>query len=244
MTFSISRFSSLVDLLPSHESVSWLDLVTALSEPLRSPCTQRTCSQATCPYRQGACWSPGRRFVRASLGVQAGLFQQYVEEITLLVLDVDRATDDQVDEIRGRLGDLQYLCHSTHLDRSNSRYLRFVFPLSRAVSPEAWPRFWRAAQQSLVPIADPACWDVSRIYVLPSCPRDASYFIQVNEGSLLDVDAVMATAVSETLAKCLGWPKCWAEGASSQAPLSRRISDQRGKSSWSMSPNCRIALRT
>jgi hypothetical protein len=182
MTFSISRFSSLVDLLPSYESISWLDLVTLLSEPRRSPCTHKTCSQATCPYRQGACWSPGRQCVRAGLGV---------EELTLLVLDVDRAAEDQVDEIRGKLVDLQYLCHSTHSDRPNSRCLRFVFPLSRAVSADAWPRFWRAARQSLVPIADLVHWDVSRIDFLPSCPHDASYFVQVNEGSRLDVDAVL-----------------------------------------------------
>jgi hypothetical protein len=119
-----------------------------------------------------------------------------VEALTLLVFDVDRAGDDQIDEIRGRIGGLRYLSHSTHSDRPDSRCLRFVFPLSRPVSPEAWTLFWGSARLSLVPFADPACADKQRVYFLPSCPRDASYFIQVNEGALLDVDAMLQVAAT------------------------------------------------
>jgi hypothetical protein len=110
----------------------------------------------------------------------------------MLVFDVDQVTDDQLDEIRGRIGEQQYLVHSTHSDRPDSRCLRFVFPLSRSVPLDVWGPFWRAAQQRLVPVADPACADAGRVYFLPSRPNDASYFIQVNEGVPLDVDAMLA----------------------------------------------------
>jgi hypothetical protein len=119
---------------------------------------------------------------------------QSAEAITLLVFDVEQVTDEQIDELRGWVGNLQYLIHSTHSDRPNRRCLRIVFPLSRPVLPDAWGPFWRAMQRRLVPIADPACADMERVYFLPSCPSDASYFIQVNGGSLLDVDAELAAA--------------------------------------------------
>jgi len=186
----------------------WIDLVNLLSKPTRSPCTQETCARSTCPHKLGACWSPA---------LWAG-------GNSLLAFDIDNASDDQIDEIRDGISDLQYLSHSTHSDSADKRCLRFVFPLSRAVFPSEWSIFWRASQLRFVPIADPTCSDMNRVYFLPSCPSDASYFVQVNEGSLLDVDAVMATAVSDTLAKCLGWPKCGAEGASSQAlPIAKDL---------------------
>jgi putative DNA primase/helicase len=187
MMFSISRFSCQGSRAPLCESISWTALVSLLSEPRRSECTQATCPRSSCVYKRGACWSP-------VLYVGGDRHRHNVEAITLLVFNVDKVTDDQIDEIRGRIGDLQYLSHSTHSDRPDSRCLRFVFPLSRAVSSEAWSCFWCAAQSHLVPFADPTCADVTRVYFLPSCSYDAGYFIQVNEGSLLDVDSVLATA--------------------------------------------------
>jgi putative DNA primase/helicase len=123
-----------------------------------------------------------------------------VARITLLVFDVDQLTDDQVDEIRGRIGSLRYLMHSTHSDSPNRRYLRIVIALSRPVLPKEWKAFFHTASQDLVPGADPACADLGRTYFLPTCPRDAIYFTQVNEGQPLNVDALLATTTSSQVA--------------------------------------------
>jgi hypothetical protein len=182
MTFSISCFSSPLDRAPTLETISWLAFAGALSTPRSSPCSRATCVGKGCFHRRGACWSPA---------TYAGVRE--IESMGLLVFDVDQATDDQLDEVRGRIGDLRYLIHSTHSDGPDKRCLRIVFPLSRPVALDEWRPLWRAAYLSLVPIADTACADAQRVYFFPSCPCDASYFMQVNEGRELDVDAVLAT---------------------------------------------------
>lgn len=183
MTFAISRFASFFDRVPLRQTISWRDLVTELSTPRASPCSHATCTQS-CLYKRGACWS-------AALYSGAERRRQSVEALTLLVFDLDRVTEDQFDTTRGLISGLQYLVHATHSDRPDCRCLRFVFPLSRPVSPEEWLTFWPAARQCLVPGADPACADMTRVYLFPSCPSDVSYFIQANEGALLDVDAML-----------------------------------------------------
>lgn len=184
MTFAISRFASFFDRVPLRQTTSWRDLVTELSTPQSSPCSHATCAQTSCLYKRGACWSPA-----LYSGVERR--RQSVEALTLLVFDLDRVTEDQFDTTRGLISGLQYLVHATHSDRPDSRCLRFVFPLTRTVFPEEWLTFWEGAQLKLMPGADPACADMTRVYFFPSCPRDVSYFIQANEGALLDVDAVL-----------------------------------------------------
>jgi hypothetical protein len=123
-----------------------------------------------------------------------------VTGIALLVFDVDQRTDDQINEIRGRIGGLQYLMHSTHSDIPDSRSLRIVIAPSRPLSPEEWGPFFDTARRNLAPGADLASANPRRFYFLPSCPRDAIYFIQVNEGKPLDVDAMLATTHSSQIA--------------------------------------------
>lgn len=179
MMFSISGLTSVFDLKPSRETVSWQGLVTLFSKPQRALCTQQTCPRGNCPYKRGGCWSPAS-FTETRL--------RAAEAVSLLVFDVDQEPENQIDKIRKRLDPLQYLMHSTHSDRPNSRCLRIVFPLSRPVVPGAWRSFWQETQQDLVPIADLCHADAKCFYFLPSRPSDASYFLQTNEGTVLDVD--------------------------------------------------------
>lgn len=183
MVIAISRFASFADRVPLRQPISWRDFLTELSTPRPSPCSHATCTQTSCLYKRGACWS-------AALYSGAERRRQGVESLTMLVFDLDRVTEDQFDASRGLISGLQYLVHSTHSDRPDSRCLRFVFPLSRPVLPEEWLIFWEKTRH-LVPGADPACADMTRVYLFPSCPSDVSYFIQANEGALLDVDAVL-----------------------------------------------------
>lgn len=179
--FTISTLTSIFDLRPRRETVSWQDLITLFSKPQRALCTRQTCSRGSCPHRRGACWSP-----TSFTGTPPG--RGVAETTALLVFDIDHQPDDQIDEIRNRIGALQYLMHSTHSDRPDSRCLRIIFPLSRPIAPSTWKTFWPVARQGLVPIADAACADVKRFYFLPSSPSDASYFLQTNGGEPLNAD--------------------------------------------------------
>lgn len=183
MTLTIARFTSPSERIQQRETFSWMDFVGLFSAPRSAPCSRATCPGSACPHKRGSCWSP---VAHAGEGAAT----------SLIVFDVDHATDEQLDEIRGRIGDLRYLIHSTHSDGPDWRYLRVIFPLSRSIAPDALVSLWWDACVNLVPIADPACADVRRVYFFPSCPSDASYFMQVNEGLELDVDSMLATALS------------------------------------------------
>lgn len=184
--FSISRFTSMTDLGFHHETMSWQTLTTLFSKPHETSCTRQSCLGSDCPYKRGPCWSP------ATFTETTDSSPRTAVALSLLVFDVDRLTDDQIDEIRSRLASLQYLMHSTHLDRPGSRNLRIVIALSHPISADMWKHFFHRALTHLVPNADPACADAGRRYFLPSYPQDGSYFIQVNGGLPLDVDSLLA----------------------------------------------------
>lgn len=183
--FSISQFASVSDFGARHETVSWQVLTTLFSKPLEVPCTCQSCLGSNCPYRQGPCWSPAT-FTEATLSSP-----RTATALSLLVFDVDRSADNQIIEIRSRLDGLQYLMHSTHSDRPESRSLRIIIALSRPVSAAVWKSFVHNAQEHLVSNADPTCADAGRRYFLPSCPRDSGYFMQANTGIPLDVDSLL-----------------------------------------------------
>jgi hypothetical protein len=179
-----SRFSSVFEAIPSREDLSWSAFAAMFSDPVHTPCSIASCPREGCPHKRGPCWSPA---VFGSSATHRG----DVEAVSLLVFDVDHATDDQIDEVRARIGAHRYLVHSTHSDRPGDRFVRIIIALSRPIARAAWPSFWRAAQQSIAPMADADCSDAARLYFLPRCSRDAGYFVQVNEGSPLDVDALL-----------------------------------------------------
>jgi len=72
--------------------------------------------------------------------------------------------------------------------------VRIIFVLSRPVTRDEWPRFWRAAMRMLGLPADPSTCDANRLYYLPSRPSDADYFCSTNDGVALDVEDVLAKA--------------------------------------------------
>jgi hypothetical protein len=191
MKFPISRLTSVFDLEPRHETMSWLDFTALLSEPRQSPCTRQTCLKGKCPHKHGPCWSPAI-FIEHTA--------RKADELSLLVFDVEHLADDQVDKIRSRLSGLQYIMHSTHSDLPDNRCLRIVIALSHPVPTGVWRTFFHTALRSLVPDADQRCADTPRIYFLPSCPRDSLYFTQVNGGLPLDVDAMLAVVPSSQAA--------------------------------------------
>ena len=189
MNIAFTKFASPRDVNPSREEMTWADFVALFSEPAMAPCTLANCPLSTCPHKRGPAWSP------AMFASAVGRWGD-VTAISLLVFDVEHATDAQIYEMRGRIDGYQHLIHATHSDRPDNRCVRIIIALSRPVPREMWGAFWQVAQQTIVPIADVACSDAGRIYFMPSVPRDAGYFIQVNEGEPLDVDAALVIAAA------------------------------------------------
>jgi hypothetical protein len=116
--------------------------------------------------------------------------------MSLLVLDIDHvATDERLGEIEARLTPYRRIIHASHSDRPADRCVRIVLTLSRPVDRQTWANFWDAAVEHLGAPADRKARDASRLYFLPSRPRDAVYHYVVGDGQALDVDGVLGCAV-------------------------------------------------
>lgn len=138
---------------------------------------------------------------------------EYIQEQRLMenvlcvnfgVIDIDNATEEQVDDALDYLVEeenLKVIIHSTHSQQKGKaegkEKCRLIIPFSRPVEPEEWNRVWQAMNDMVDGIADPQCKNPNAIYFFPSCPdNDAakamSYAEVENEnGTALDIDEVL-----------------------------------------------------
>ena len=213
---AISWLKSKHDSLPKRATVAWSQLVTAFGKIRRAPCSKDTCRHNECPHKNGKSWSP------ATYPAGSARQKKLVDEISLLVVDLDHLKEEEFVAARTQLSPYQHIIHASHSDRPASlngtctcgsspgalhgtscpvrvdRCLRAVIALSRPLKRDEWPRFWRAAMAMLGQPADPSCCDANRLYYLPSRPSDADYFFATNDGDVLDVETILATAPPET----------------------------------------------
>ena len=86
------------------------------------------------------------------------------------------------------------LMHSSHSHTAESPRLRFVIPLSRAVSAAEYePIARRIAEWLDINSFDDTTYEASRLMFWPSCSKDAEYICKVYEGDFVDPDEVLAT---------------------------------------------------
>lgn len=206
---------------PRGVDVTWDQLCTALGaggvQP--SPCTLETCGKGEnlyswtdkngklreggCRHKYGGAWSP------AVYPPGATRSKKNVGVVSLMVLDLDHVTDDEVAAVAARLAPYRYIAHSSHSDRKvvvrhletgepyevEERALRVVVELSEPVLGTDWPRFWATAYEMLSGgEADPSVCDASRLYFLPTRRSDCEFTYTTNAGAPLDVRAVLAMA--------------------------------------------------
>lgn len=199
----ISLFHNHKDNAPHSQEVTWTDLANALSDVRTSPCTLETCRRGECPHKHGMAWSPAvwpkGSTRRAST----------VEAVHALVVDIDHVHPTEVDDVIARLMPYQFVLHASHSDHPEDRCLRAVLAVSRPVTGAEFKRFWRAAMAYLGLPADEQTKDASRLYFTPSRPSDAcgdgvdgdGFLFLTQDGVELDVDAIMATAEPEKMAR-------------------------------------------
>ena len=208
----ISALKDKHDSAPRRTKVVWAKLVEAFRKIRRTTCLVANCKHHLCVHKNGTAWSP------AVYPPGTPRQKQFVEEISLLVVDLDHLTDKQLAEALDPLAAYQRILHASHSDRPAGvaictcgsepgalhgqdcpsridRCVRAVVALSRAVTRDEWPRFWPTAMAFLKQPADPSTCDANRIYYTPSRPKDAdNYYFEAHEGIALDVEAILAIA--------------------------------------------------
>lgn len=141
------------------------------------------------PGKSGRAWAPHK------LKPGTTRANENVECVTALVLDCDGGIP--LEQIRHLFDGLAYVAHSSHSHTPAKPKHRVVVALSRPVSANEWPEFWRAVVARFDKAGpDRACADPARLYYLPSCPEDtaAHAWSTHQEGEALDVDTILAEA--------------------------------------------------
>lgn len=211
----ISALKDKHDSAPRRTKVSWGKFVEAFQKLRRTQCVVANCKHNLCVHKNGRAWSP------AVYPPSTPRQKQFVEEISLLVVDLDHLTDEQLAAALAPLAPYQRILHASHSDRPAGcsictcgsepgamhgqscpsrvdRCVRAIIPLSRPVLRDEWPRFWPTAMAFLKQPADPSTCDANRLYYLPSRPKDSeTYYFESHDGTTIDVEAILAMAPPE-----------------------------------------------
>lgn len=114
--------------------------------------------------------------------------------VSMLVLDIDHGCT--FDEFKSMSSQYEFFAYSTHSNLPDHPKFRAVFPMVSDVAAADWPRVYQAAVARLANgLADISCKDRSRLYFLPSCPKDKEQFAFAirNEGTWLNPDELLAS---------------------------------------------------
>lgn len=161
-TLTITLFRSVTDTDGARVSLTWSELVAALSGPV------------VCADKHDAPgWSPA-----TYLDDERG---EPVQAVTCLVYDVDAALPTLPP-------DVAWVAHTTHSHTPESPRWRLVVATDRPHTPAEHDAVWSAGARALGLAPDPSTRDASRFYWGPST-RDASrFYVRASPGRSLVVD--------------------------------------------------------
>ncbi len=196
--------------------IAWSKLVESFDKKLRrTPCLVANCKHHLCVHKNGKAWSP------AVYPPGTPRQKHFVEEISLLVVDLDHLSEEQLAAAIAPLVPYQRILHASHSDRPPGvricncgsepgalhgehcpsrvdRCIRAIIALSRPVTRDEWPRFWPTAMAYLKQPADPSTCDANRLYYSPSRPSDSdNYYFESHDGIALDVELILSQAPPE-----------------------------------------------
>lgn len=114
-----------------------------------------------------------------------------VVRLSALVLDIDNGA--AYGDVKGGIAHLEHVAYSTHRSTTEHPKFRLVFPLTRGVSANEWPKVWQAGSALIGGHADKATKDASRFYYFHSCSKanEAASFRHHNAGAWLDPDTII-----------------------------------------------------
>lgn len=108
---------------------------------------------------------------------------------SILVIDADNATGHDVEDYE-LFHDTVFLCHSTHSSTPEEPRLRWIFPLSRPVTPEEYRQLAAVATGWVgVMTVDETTDQPERLMFWPSVAKDGTYYCETGGSVVLDPDA-------------------------------------------------------
>lgn len=187
----LSLFRSTTSSQPIPLDMEWSEFVERLSEPNPTPCTSETCIKSHCTHKLGqGLFTPGAYKPNTTRG------KANVERISALVYDLDHLTSERLNQIT--LTGLQYFIHSSHSDDPDidDRCFRLIINLSREVTPSEWDVLWFGVAKWYGIPYDDAATDISRLFFVPSHPKDREYITHLQDGQPLDVERWLSLLVT------------------------------------------------
>jgi hypothetical protein len=203
----IARYRSEQDSAPETETIEWAALVHLLTTHERTPCDP--CPGKDCPHKHGPAWSPvelslcppvchneGKLKARNCGGGRFHRLNKNVRAIHAAVFDVDHTSMTELRAIAARIdgSGVAAVIHSSHSNRPTDVCVRVIFPVTRPITADEWPRVRAAAERLFQLPADKSTKDLARLFFLPTCPASVTPIALHTEGASLDVDALIALA--------------------------------------------------
>lgn len=177
----ISLFENERDNKPKPQSTTWPELVAALSEHDRRA------------SKSGPAWSAASYPERTTRG------RGNVLSLSVASFDLDKGSRADFEALWARLAalDLRFVAHTTHSSTTEEPRWRLVFDLSRDVSPEEWPRVFRALVRQFSLPADENAKDASRVMFAPSCRPEVMPEVHRGGEEPVDVDQLLCGTTTD-----------------------------------------------
>ena len=180
LTLTVARFKKLYDTEPQP----WEGLASKLVNGRHAVLPQKKAAAAFSPV----VYPPGARRSKDS-----------VLAVTALVLDFDHVSAEVAEAVRKLLQGRACVLYTTWshcAEGEDDCCFRVVLFLSRPMRPDEFERVWPAVHRLFGAAGDPSTDQVSRIYLVPSCPKERQSLARVErqDGRLLDVDRALQRA--------------------------------------------------
>jgi len=112
----------------------------------------------------------------------------------LIILDVDYASKNTVEDIAKALSEKAYFLYQTHSHRENEPRYRLVIPVDRSMTPDEYaPASRKVASLIGIHYFDRTTHDINRLFYFPSCSADVDTpFFYEGRGTLSSVNKILA----------------------------------------------------
>ena len=172
------------------EDITW----DGLLERLRRPCVTTESFSDYC--KMTAAEKAAKKDVGGFVGGRLRGTRRKSEDVLdrcLITLDADNAYVGLWDDVSCVLP-YTMCAYTTHSHRPDKPRLRFVIPMSRAVTPDEYPAIARRIAEMIgIETMDPTTYQPARLMYWPSVARDAEYLILEQSGEILNPDEILST---------------------------------------------------
>lgn len=185
----ISVANSRMEKKLKRRDISWEDFCKQLSQTTRTP-------ETMVEYKAKS--KPEQDRIKDVGGFVGGALREgkrkngYVENRTLLTLDMDYATPGIWDEIT-MFFDFKCLVYSTHKSTEEKPRLRLLIPMSRDITADEYPAVARMVAKKIgMELFDDTTYEAARLMYFPSTSVDGTYLFETQDGPGLNPDTILS----------------------------------------------------